>query len=183
VDGIIGTVLLYHFLATMNYLKGELILQPRTREYLQQFTKTVENQGQIEVPFWMAGDHYMVAWGTVNRSQPMLFFVDTGLAGGGFSCPESTLKEAGIQLQESSAGEGIGGGGKLRIIPFVAEELTLGKASEQNIHGSYMGAFPLENALGFHIGGLISHEFFRHFALTMDFTGMRYYLKRTEKRG
>jgi hypothetical protein len=126
----------------------------------------------------MASDHFMVAWGTVNRSQPMLFLVDTGLAGGGFTCPESTLKEAGIKLQENNAREGIGGGGKIRVIPFIAEELTLGKAKEQNIQGSYTEAFPIENAMGFHIGGLISHEFFRHYALTLDFTRMKHYLDR-----
>jgi len=181
VDGIVGTVLLYHFLATLDYPQGELVLRFKTRESLKRFMRTAGEHKQVVVPFWMAGDHYMVAFGTVNRTQPMLFFVDTGLAGGGFSCPESTLKKAGIRPQESMASEGIGGGGKLRFIPFIAEELALGKAREQNIHGSYEGAFPLENAFGFHIGGLISHEFFRHYAFTMDFTGMRYYLKRKGK--
>jgi predicted aspartyl protease len=182
VDGIIGTVLLYHFLATINYPEGKLVLQPKTQESLQQLLQTAAEQKQVVIPFWMAGDHYMVAWGTVNRSQPMLFFVDTGLAGGGFSCPESTLKEANIQLKESAASEGIGGGGKLRVIPFIAEELTLGEIGERNIHGSFMGVFPLENAFGFHIGGLVSHEFFKHYALTMDFTGMKYYLKSADRR-
>lgn len=183
VDGIIGTVLLYHFLATIDYPKGELVLRSRSPETPQHFTQIAEKQKQVIVPFWMAGNHFMVAWGTVNRSQPMLFFVDTGLAGGGFSCPGSTLKEAGIQLQESSAFEGVGGGGKLRVIPFIVDELTLGKASEKNIHGSYAGIFPLESSLGFRVGGIISHEFFRPYALTMDFTAMNYYLKRTEMRG
>jgi hypothetical protein len=31
----------------------------------------------------------------------------------------------------------------------------------------------LENAFGLRIGGLISHEFFRPYALTIDFSGMR----------
>jgi predicted aspartyl protease len=179
VDGIVGTVLLYHFLTTIDFPRGELVLRSRSQETLQRFTQIAKKQEQVIVPFWMAGDHFMVAWGTVNRSQPMLFFVDTGLAGGGFSCSDSTLKEAGIQLQESSAFEGVGGGGKLRVIPFIVDELTLGKASEKTIHGRYMGIFPLESSLGFRVGGIISHEFFRPYALTMDFRGMNYYLKRT----
>jgi predicted aspartyl protease len=180
VDGIIGTVLLYHFLATLDYPRGELILRRKTEESLKQMEQEAQSKNSIIVPFWMAGDHYMVAWGTVNKSQPLLFFVDTGLAGGGFTCPESTLKEAGISLQESLSGEGIGGGGKVKVTPFVVQELALGEAKELNVQGLYTGPFPLENAFGFRIGGLISHGFFRSYAFTLDFAGMRYFLTRKE---
>jgi len=178
VDGIIGTVLLYHFLATINYPEGQLTLRRKTEQNLKQVEQEAMEQGWAVVPFWMAGDHYMVARGTVNNSQPMLFFVDTGLAGGGFTCPESTLKKVGIKLQENLAGEGIGGGGRVKVTPFVVDKLTLGDAEEDNIRGLYTNGFPLENRLGFHIGGLISHGFFRDYALTLDFVGMRYFLKR-----
>lgn len=180
VDGVIGTVLLYHFLAILDYPQGELILRRKTKESLQHFEQDAKEQKYIVVPFWMAGDHFMVAQGTVNKSRPMLFFVDTGLAGVGFTCPESTLKEAGIQLQEGLADEGIGGGGKVKAVPFVVEELTLGGAREHNVQGVYAGAFSLENAFGFRIGGLISHGFFKRYALTLDFAGMRYFLERKE---
>jgi predicted aspartyl protease len=180
VDGVIGTVLLYHFIATLDYPEGQLTLRLKTEQNLKQIEQEVVKQGSIVVPFWMAGDHYMVTWGTVNNSQPMLFFVDTGLAGNGFTCPESTLQKAGIKLQENQAEEGLGGGGKVRSIPFVVKELTLGNAKEYSVHGVYMGAFPLENAFGFRIGGLISHGFFRHYALSLDFERMRYFLKRKE---
>lgn len=180
VDGIIGTFLLYHFIATLDYPQGELILQYKTKENLKRLEEKAQAERQVVVPFWMA-EHYMVTWGTVNKSQPLLLFVDTGLAGAGFTGPESTLKEAGIKLQESQASEGIGGGGKVISIPFEVEDLTLGDAKGRNIQGVY-GTFPphLENAFGFRIGGLISHEFFRPYALTLDFTGMRYFLKRKE---
>jgi len=178
-DGVIGTVLLYHFLATLNYAEGELILRRRTEQNLKRIEQEAMEQGSIVVPFWMAGDHYMVAWGTVNKSQPMLFLVDTGLADGGFTCPESTLRKAGIKLEEDKASEGLGGGGKVRFIPFVVNELTLGDAKEHNIQGSYLGGgSSLAKAAGFHIGGLISHAFFRHYALTFDFASMRYFLKK-----
>ena len=180
VDGIIGTVMLYHFLATLDYPEGQLILRSKTDQNLKQIEQEAKEQKSIVVPFWMAGDHYMVAWGKVNNSRPMLFFVDTGLAGGGFTCPESTLRKAGIKLKENQAGEGIGGGGKVRIIPFVVKELTLGGAREHNTRGLYTGSSALENAFGFHIGGLISHGFFRHYSLTLDFARMRYFLKRRE---
>ncbi|MDZ7291674.1 MAG: hypothetical protein ONB42_17210 [candidate division KSB1 bacterium] len=170
--------MLYHFLATLDYPKSELILRRKTKENLSQLEEEAKAKNYIVIPFWMAGDHYMLAWGTVNKSQPLLLFVDTGLAGKGFTCPESTLKEAGLKLQETGAVEGFGGGKeKVRAIPFVVEELTLGDAKEHNIKGWYMGAFPLGNAFGLRIGGLISHGFFRQYALTFDFTGMRLLLK------
>ena len=180
VDGIIGTVFLYHFIPSLDYPRGELVLRRKTKENLKQVEEEARAKKAIMIPFWMAGDHYMVAWGKVNKSQPLLLFVDTGLAGGGFTCPESTLKEAGINLQESLAAEGVGGGGKVRVIPFVVEELTLGDAKEHNVRGLYTGSFPLENAFGFRIGGLISHGFFRPYALTVDFVGMRIFLERKE---
>jgi predicted aspartyl protease len=178
VDGIIGTFFLYHFLATLDYPAGELILRLKTEQNLRQFEQATQAHQQIVVPFWMA-DHYMIAWGTVNGSQPLLWFVDTGLAGAGFTCPSTTLKEAGIKLQANLAGDGLGGGGKMTSIPFDVDVLTLGDAREHNVQGVY-GPFPpqLEKAWGFRIGGLISHTFFRPYALTLDFTGMRYFVER-----
>jgi len=176
-DGIIGTALLYHFLATLNYVEGQLTLRRRTEENLRQVEREAREQNAKIIPFWMAGDHYMVAWGTANNSQPMLFFVDTGLAGGGFTCPESTLREAGIKLQEERARDGLGGGGMVRSIPFIVDTLTLDDATEHNIQGFYLGD-DIEHRHGFRIGGIISHTFFRHYLLTFDFTGMRFFLKR-----
>jgi len=180
VKGIIGTVMLYHFLATIDYPGEQLFLRKKTEENSRRIAREDEEQKSFIVPFWMAGDHYMVAWGRVNNCQPMLFLVDTGLAGGGFTCPESTLKKAGIQLQENMAGEGIGGGGKVRVVPFIVDGLSLGAAMEHNVQGLYTENFPLEDTLGFHIGGIISHGFFRYYALTLDFSKMKYLLRRRE---
>jgi predicted aspartyl protease len=182
IDGIIGTVLFYHFLTTMDYPEGELILRRRTKENLEPFEKEAERNEQILIPFWMAGDHFMAAWGTINSSQPLLFLVDTGMAGGGFGCPVSTLEAANIQLEEDQATEGEGGGGKIKAIPFLVDELSLGEAKEHNIPGIF-GAMPpdLESMHGFHLGGIISHEFFKYYALTFDFTSMRLFLKRKKE--
>lgn len=178
IDGILGTVMLYHFLPTIDYPGGELVLRRKTSENVMQLEQEVKAEKQIVVPFWMAGDHYAVAWGSVNQSEPLLFFVDLGLAGGGFTCPASVIEEGGIKLSESQAGEGIGGGGKVKIVPFVVSELSLGDLTKRNIPGLF-GAFPpsLEYAFGFRIGGLISHAFFRSSAITMDFDRMRFYLR------
>lgn len=163
VDGILGTVPLYHFLSTIDYVNGELVLQPRGSA-----------AHGVAVPFWLAEDHFMVAWGTLNGGRPMLFFVDTGLAGAGFTGPKSTLREAGVVLQPEGAVDGMGGGGAFSAVPFDAAEMSLGDVSHENVPG-VDGAFPkqLERAMGFRIGGLISHQFFRSHALTLDFSAMQ----------
>lgn len=108
----------------------------------------------------------------------MMFFGDTGLAGAGFTCPTSTVKAAGLELRREQAGKGQGGGGEVAVVPFVVDELSLGEVRRQHIDGM-AGPFPpkLEWDLGFHLGGLISHQFFRSGALTLDFAAMRLRLR------
>jgi predicted aspartyl protease len=178
VDGVIGTVLLYHFISTLDYPNGQLVLRRKTEQNLSLIEQEATQQKAVIVPFWMADDHFMVTWGTINNSPPIMFFVDTGFAGNGFMPTKSTLKKANIKLSKEKT-EGPGGGGKVQANPFMANELALGIVKEQNIPSAYLhGMSFLETAFGFHIGGLISHAFFKHYALTMDFSNMRYYLKR-----
>jgi hypothetical protein len=95
----------------------------------------------------------------------LLLFVDTGLAGGGVTLADQ-------------AGEGVGGGGQMRVVPFMVEKLSLGESAERNARGLFAGPFPLEDFFGFRIGGQIAHGFFRSYAVTFDFTGLRLLLKR-----
>jgi predicted aspartyl protease len=177
VDGILGTVLFYHFLTTLDYPRGELILRRKNAASRRRAEK--QEAGKVmTVPFWMAGDHFMVAFGRINHRPPVLLFVDTGAAGIGAVLAASAIKDAGIKLREDQAGEGVGGGGKVRIVPFVVKELSLGPARERNVPGSFQGPFGFEHVFGFRIAGIISHRFFRPYAVTFDFRDMRLLLKR-----
>ncbi len=179
IKGVIGTHLLRHFLGTIDYVNGSLILQRKTPANLQKLEAQVETHRVKVISFWLIQTHYIVAWGTVNGKGPMLFFVDTGLAGRGFTAPESTLQEAGITVEWTKAEEGPGGGGKVKGVDIVLDQLTLGtgpnEVVERNVPGvAIEKSVPvLGDRLGFRIGGLISHQFFRHYALTFDFMGMR----------
>ena len=177
VDGIIGTVVLYHFLFTLDYPGGALVLRRRTPEISRSFRAEADAAGSVRMPFWFAGDHFVFAWGTVNGAGPYLFFVDTGMGGGGFDCPESVIKEANIKLPEKGF-TGQGGGGPVTVYPFNAD-LTLGEAKELSVQGLH-GAVPpgSEERFGFRMGGLISHGFFRPYAVTFDFLSMTLYLKK-----
>ena len=175
-QGILGTGIFRHFLSTIDYVNGVLILRQPTTDQRQQFELQANTSGTITLPFWMAGDHYMVAHGTVNGYGPILFLIDTG-GTTGFVAPDATISAAGIQLDESQARTGTGGGGTFRVVPFTVDELTLGQAVEFDVPGG-AGGFPpaLESQFGFRIGGTISHDFFRQYALTFDFEGMRLFL-------
>lgn len=69
-------------------------------------------------------------------------------------------------------------------MPFVVNQLSLGGAQARDIAG-VLGPFPpsLERSAGFRICGLISHSFFRPFAVTLDFTAMRLLLSPAKARG
>ncbi len=177
INGAIGTVFLYHFLSTLDYTHEQLILRPRTDVSYEEFKNENQSKELNSIPFWLCDDHFMVTWGSINQSKPYLFFVDTGLVGGSFTCPKSTIKEAKIHLDKKKRSSGMGGGGLMSITPFDANDLTLGSIKQKKIRGLY-GPFPptIEKMFGFHIGGLISHEFFKKYALTMDFDRMQYYL-------
>lgn len=171
VDGIVGTVVLYHFIFTLDYPNGQLILRRNLPELSRATRAAADAAGASSMPFWLAGDHFMFARGTVNGAGPYLFLVDTGMAGGGFSCPEYVIKEANIQLPEEGF-QGMGGGGPVTVYPFSAG-LTLGPVRREQVRGLY-GALPpgLDDRHGFRTGGIISHGFFRSFAVTFDFLSM-----------
>src|SRR5271155_202597 len=174
-DGVLGTVLLYHFLATLDYPHGELILRRRSAEALQAFETRAQLEKQIVMPFWLASDHMIVARGRVNHAPPALLLVATGFTLG-FTCPESTIDQAALTIDRQGsivpATER-----RANVARFVVNDLYLGDARQQNVAG-LAGVFPagLEHAYGFRIAGLIAHQFFRPYAVTFDFSGMRLFL-------
>jgi hypothetical protein len=174
IDGVIGTTLFYHFLATMDYPHGELVLRRKTAESLAEFKAKSSGKG---VPIWMASDHFMVGWGRVETLPPALLFVDTGLAQAGVKLAESVIKEARIKLEEDKASEGAGGGGTLKIVPYTVHQLSFGDIKEENIPGLYDGPFPWENMFGFHLAGMVGHDFFKRYAVTFDFQIMQIFLQ------
>ena len=135
------------------------------------------SSGSVVVPFWIAGDHFMVGWGQVEDLPPSLLFVDSGLVGAGTKLAESVIKAAGIKLEQDRATTGAGGGGTLRIVPYVVKRVSLGKVLEENVQGVFDGPFPWENSFGFFLAGMVGHEFLRPYAVTFDFENMEIFLK------
>jgi predicted aspartyl protease len=176
IDGVIGTTLFYHFLATLDFPNGELVLCRKTPESLAAFLAEPSGKS-VAVPIWMASDHFMVGWGRVETLPPTLLFVDTGLAGGGAKLAEPIIKEAGIKLEEDKAYSGAGAGGTLKIVPYTVSRLSFGDIEEENVPGLYDGPFPWENTFGFHLAGMMGHDFFKPYAVTFDFATMQIFLR------
>jgi Aspartyl protease/Tetratricopeptide repeat len=176
IDGIIGTTLFYHFLTTMDYPHGELVLRRKDAKSLEEF-KVQSSGKRVTVPIWMASDHFMVGWGRVETLPPTLLFVDTGLVGAGVKLAESVIKEAGIKLEENKAAEGAGGGGTLKIVPYTVHQLSFGDIKEENVPGLYDGPFPWQYMFGFHLAGMVGHDFFKPYAVTFDFQHMQIFLQ------
>jgi hypothetical protein len=85
-----------------------------------------------------------------------------------------TLDAAGITLDTAAAGTGTGGGGAVAIVPFTVDRLALGSAVVRDVRGLYTPeGSPLTELFPFTPGGLISHQFFVHYALTLDFVRMQ----------
>jgi tetratricopeptide (TPR) repeat protein len=176
-DGCIGTNVLYHFLATLDFVHGQLVLRKKNSENLEAFKKAVGDKA-ISVPIWMASDHFMISMGQVNQVPPALLFVDTGLAGAGIKLGETMIKKAGIKLDESKASKGIGGGGALKIVPYSVDQVSFGDIKEEKVPGLFDGPFPWENSFGFYLAGMVGHDFFKPYALTFDFDEMRIWVQK-----
>jgi hypothetical protein len=176
IDGVIGTTLFYHFLATLDFQNGELVLRRKDATSLAQLIASAGNS--VAVPFWIAGDHFMVGWGRVEALAPSLLFVDTGLDGAGVKLADSVIKQAGIRLEEDKASTGAGGDGTLRIVPYVVHRLWFGEVQESNVPGLYDGPFPWQTSFGFALAGMVGHDFFKPYAITFDFENMRIFLRK-----
>ncbi|MEV0822678.1 aspartyl protease family protein [Nonomuraea rubra] len=162
-QGAIGTSVLARFLSTIDYPGRALILRRNSRNRRAAGQAGQAGQAGHSAPLWFLGDHFLLSHGTVNHLDRMVFFVDTGGGDIGFTAPRSTLDAAGIAVPADGGPH-----------PVTAGRVTLGTAVRHDVPG-LAGAFPewFEHGFGFRIGGLPTHEFFRPYALTFDFAGMR----------
>jgi hypothetical protein len=86
--------------------------------------------------------------------------------------PESTLRAANAGLEKSDAEQGQAAAETFQAIPHPVPEVSFAGVTERNVPGLRDGSPSWEQGLGFHIGGMIGHEFLRSHAVTLDFDGM-----------
>jgi len=184
IKGVIGTGLLAQFLATIDYAKQQLVLRSPTQSAHTADAAPGTNAQHYRFPMWLVETHFIFAEGSVNHLEPALMFIDTGLADAGFLASKAILSEAAVAVDWSKAAMGAGGGGMTKGAPVSIDELTLGRDDniirKQHIRGVVLeeDASLFKGALGFKVGGLISHQFFRDCAVTFDFVHMQLIVER-----
>lgn len=169
-DGIIGTGLLMHFLSTLDYCGGRLVLRQASGSAA--FEREAAKGGANIVPMWLAADHFIYARGRLEQGHEGLFMIDTGMAGGGLGATKATLDDAGVAIDPSRQGVGVGGGGPVPVIPFRAGA-TLGALTVGDVQGMYSPDGDQFSRLPYRVSGTISHGFFRKTRLTFDFQAMK----------
>jgi hypothetical protein len=176
-DGILGTGVLKQFLATLDYPNDRLILRSPTGEAALSFYAEPAGKVVDEVPFYLQSTHFLLAKGSLNGVDGLVFHIDSGLAGTpAFSAPRQTLELVGIPVPEVEVREGMmgGGGGGFATGTFEIAKLGLGGLTQGDLVGDFGGLPPQSyRMLGFVQDGLISHNFLRHYAWTLDFERMR----------
>jgi len=173
IDGIVGTTYFERFLVTIDYPRQRLVLRARSKAASAAFQSAAAQTGATVVPCYLAGDHFVMAHAEVNDAPSGLFLFDSGLAGGGLMPSDDLVKAAGIKLDQSRAGTGIGGGGTVTSVPFTTDRIAVGSAVERNVPGLYTPEGTPLSRFPFTVWGLISNDFLKHYAYTVDFDAMK----------
>ena len=177
VDGILGAAFFTHFLTTLDYRNGWLILEDRDAS--SAFERDAAAKGATVVPMWLVGDHFIFVQAHANNGPTGLFNVDTG-GTFGVQLTRDALDAAGISVDAAHPQTGMGGGGEVSTLPFTAN-VSVGTCTVDDLAGVY---FPHGNQYGifpFTVAGTVSHQFFRKTALTFDFVAMRLVIDRNPK--
>jgi Aspartyl protease len=174
--GAIGTTIFYHFLSTMDFANGALILRRKTNAQLRAFQAEAISAGATTAPLWMAPDHFLFSRGSINDFGPGLFAVDTGGPGVGVGMTDEIAAKAGVVPDFTMPRKFRGPGFDVTVYPCVAD-VSLGTVVRRDLPG-IVGPLPSAAGLfGFESIATISHEFFRPLAVTFDFVNMTMYIR------
>jgi tetratricopeptide (TPR) repeat protein len=168
--GVIGTTLLYHFIATMDYAGQALVLRRKTAAQARSARAEAARRGSGRLPLWLAGDHVPCTLGSVNDYGPRVASVDTGGMGLGIMMTEENAERAGVEIDYDHP-QNSGGMTSYSITPA---RISLGRAVGRNVPG-VVGAWPWLDLFGFETVGNFTHEFLRSRAVTFDYAGMNLY--------
>ena len=172
---ILGTRILSNFLTTWDNDSGRLILTPRGAAAAARVHYEQYGAGGEELPFYLAGDHYMWAHGSVGDN-PVLYFVDTGLVTidekgrqPGLMMPRDVLDRWSIDPGSSTFLD-VPGSVRLGSGGVAQEGISLMVSDRRNL-ASWHGLQP---------DALLSHGFLKDFVWTIDFDLRVYRLRPSE---
>ncbi|MFC6937856.1 hypothetical protein ACFQHO_51360 [Actinomadura yumaensis] len=167
--GAFGTTIFYHFLTTMDYAGRALILRRKSRTPQKGFPS------RNRLPLWLAGDHFPCTVGSLRDYGPRMVTVDTGGIASALDTTVEIAERVGLAVDYEHPSDRFGH----RTYPVTADRISLGGAVGRNVRGhAAEKAFPgLPGAgqsaqFGFDLIANFTHEFFKPFAVTFDYTAM-----------
>ncbi|MEU8365315.1 aspartyl protease family protein [Nonomuraea sp. NPDC048882] len=168
--GTIGTVHFYHFLTTMDYGHQQFVIRRKTEANLRRFRAEAARLKGDVLPLWLAKDHFPCTLGSLNDFGPRVVTFDTGGPGRGVGTSLDFAERAGIELGEPEQGRG---GVRYPIAP---EEISLGKATRRRVKGWAEEKPKVGAGMKFDTIANFTHDFFKPFAITFDYTHMNLYI-------
>lgn len=174
IHGILGTSLFSRFRTMLDYQTGSLGLEAHdTSDTAQPLEVAREQTG---VPMWLAENQLLLTSVALPVLEQGVWFLDSGMTGGAFAVPGTEVETLGIEVDESDALIGTGGGGTVHGHKLRVDWLRLDQLCRCNLDGVMLDSFPLGHSCGFAIQGLIGHDLLRESVLTLDFPAMRLHL-------
>jgi hypothetical protein len=175
--GVIGTVLFYHFLTTLDYQGRGFVLRRKSEAGLRKFQAAASSERFRPLPLWLADTHFPCTLGSLNSYGPRVVSMDTGGPGIGITCTEQVAQKAGISVDYDHPVSFLG-----QMVPSISpDKISLGNAVGRHVPGALSkqqqmagSAPPYE--FKFETIANFTHEFFKQFAVTFDFLGMNLYI-------
>jgi hypothetical protein len=169
--GAFGTTVFYHFLTTMDYAGRALILRRKTHGF----------KAANRLPLWLAGDHFPITVGSLGDLGPRMVTVDTGGIASALDTTVAIAEQADLDVDYDNPTERFG----TKTYPVTADRISLGKAVGRNVRGmvaeKVFPGFPgpgQSAEFGFDLLANFTHEFFKPFAVTFDYSRMNLYVSR-----
>jgi hypothetical protein len=177
---IFGTSIVQRFLWTVDYPKQRFIVSPPGDARLEAEHRALLPRSQARVPFYVWGDHYMIAHGSLGASTKLPFFVDSGLV---YLYREgSTIRQAALEVERSKLArwglspEQYSRGGMTKVdlieLPVPLGLGPLRQSGHLLLHTTKPQSWT--SLGGIEMDGLISHAFLSRYAWTIDFARREY---------
>jgi tetratricopeptide (TPR) repeat protein len=177
-DGLIGTWVFYHLLATFDYAGRSLILRRRTPETAGKARAGAERAGAKPLPLWLAREHQLHSRGSFAGSGPQVVGVPIGGVGeSAAGMSGETAKRLRIRTDYDRPIETFAHSHPVVAYPCYPKEIRLGDAAAKEVYCEATPNQPLAPN-GFDVLGHFAHCFYKPYNITLDFTDMNLYIAR-----
>ncbi|MBT2212381.1 retropepsin-like aspartic protease [Actinomadura sp. NEAU-AAG7] len=175
--GTLGTSLLYHFLATVDFGNRALTLRRKTGAQLNEFRAEARRAGADRLPLWLADARLPCTLGGLNDHGPKVVTLDTGVEGAAGAVSvittEAIAERADIRMDHKRPNVY---GAKEDATPFIVQRPSIGRMTARNLYGFALKQPLFDERIRFQTLGNFTLEFLKPFALTFDYANMHLYV-------